>query len=282
MLQPSDSLKTFVFSNYGFSTVALYGIEQRFEMNKKTIFINNSDDLWINIFKKRFSSLLLLFTKFIPEHLALKTIFKINVVILHLLKTYKGYRHLQGLPANGQRTWSNSWSSFRSNNTLRNFKLEMAKKFYGNISFTDIKIAFLAEQTNLLWKQQWYQIWKKTGTSRDSKLGKRKSKKIIKPDLMLMSKGQVFLPLMKKDLTKKQKTKFDQSAFACGYRTGFTKILLKDLLKNISAHTAKNISKISLLTPVTKRKKIKKKTIDIKAKKAKHKLKKQKKKSVWD
>lgn len=32
----------------------------------------------------------------------------IHIVFLDLLQTYKGWRHLRGHPANGQRTWTNA------------------------------------------------------------------------------------------------------------------------------------------------------------------------------
>jgi len=46
---------------------------------------------------------------------------KLNIIRKYLLKSYQGYCHLLGKPVRGQRTWSNSWNSFKCNNVLRNF-----------------------------------------------------------------------------------------------------------------------------------------------------------------
>jgi len=200
----------------------MFNLLKRLEFSKNELFISQ---------KQKFTILITLFKLKIPEFTSLKNIVKFNVILLNSINSYKGYRHLKGLPVNGQRTWSNGWSSYRNNHTLRSFKIELAKKYYGNIAYADIKIAFLAEQTNLLWKQQWYKLWKQTATTRFFKVLKSTNKKSSKPDLLLMAKGNIFLPSLKKDLTKKQKTNFDKSIFACGYRVGFTKILLKDLMK---------------------------------------------------
>jgi hypothetical protein len=115
--------------------------------------------------------------------------------------------------------------------------------------------------------------------TRNIKSSQKNIKKSSKPDLLLMAKGNVFLPSLKKELTKKQKTNFDKSIFACGYKVGFTKILLKDLMKQTN-QTSNTVLTSTLYNSTAKKKKIKKKNIDDKTKKLKHKQKKQKKKSV--
>jgi ribosomal protein S13 len=54
---------------------------------------------------------------------------KLNILRKYLLKSYQGYCHSLGKPVRGQRTWSNSWNSFKCNNILRNFitKVQRAK-----------------------------------------------------------------------------------------------------------------------------------------------------------
>lgn len=59
---------------------------------------------------------------------------KLNIVRLYLVKSYRGRCHAIGKPVNGQRTWSNAWTSYKYNYTLRKFigetrsKLEKEKK----------------------------------------------------------------------------------------------------------------------------------------------------------
>lgn len=277
-LTQTTDVKKLVKISYGMNSCTKRKLEQRLEFlqfltRNTTGSINGS----LNIFY--LSSLMGYFESLIPEKLNLKALAKSQVITSYLISSYKGYRHLRGLPVNGQRTWTNGWSSYRTNYTLRNFKLESARKFYGNISYADIKTAFLAEQTNLIWKQQWYQIWKKIATNRSVKAS-TKNKKSNKPDVLLMSKGHIFLPLIKKDMTKKQKTRYDQSIFACGYRVGFSKNLLKELTKYNAVSGDSNVALLG--SSAVKKKKQKKKTNDQKTKQIKHKQKKQKKKSIWD
>jgi ribosomal protein S13 len=54
---------------------------------------------------------------------------KLNILRKYLIKSYQGYCHSIGKPVRGQRTWSNSWNSFKCNNVLRNFinKVQRAK-----------------------------------------------------------------------------------------------------------------------------------------------------------
>lgn len=46
---------------------------------------------------------------------------KLRIVRLYLIKSYRGRCHALGKPVNGQRTWSNAWSSYKSNLLLRKF-----------------------------------------------------------------------------------------------------------------------------------------------------------------
>ena len=79
----------------------------------------------------------------------------INIFLLHLLTTYRGWRHSRGLPVRGQRTWSNGWSSYRSNLTLRSFKIKIAKHLYGGQTSNEYVTAYLAEEVNNMWRLQW-------------------------------------------------------------------------------------------------------------------------------
>ena len=46
---------------------------------------------------------------------------RFNIIRLYLIKSYKGKCHALGKPVNGQRTWSNAWSSYNNNYILRKF-----------------------------------------------------------------------------------------------------------------------------------------------------------------
>ena len=46
---------------------------------------------------------------------------KFNIIRLYLIKSYRGRSHALGKPVRGQRTWSNSWNSYKVNTLLRSF-----------------------------------------------------------------------------------------------------------------------------------------------------------------
>lgn len=53
---------------------------------------------------------------------------RLNIIRLYLIRTYRGWCHALGKPVRGQRTWSNGWSSYKYNKTLRKFILETTRK----------------------------------------------------------------------------------------------------------------------------------------------------------
>ena len=55
----------------------------------------------------------------IPQHSSLKKKILINVLLNVSVGTYKGVRHMHGLPVRGQRTWSNGKTSYLISNNLK-------------------------------------------------------------------------------------------------------------------------------------------------------------------
>lgn len=53
---------------------------------------------------------------------------RLNIIRLYLIKSYRGRCHALGKPVRGQRTWSNGWTSYKINLTLRKFVSEMKFK----------------------------------------------------------------------------------------------------------------------------------------------------------
>jgi len=48
-------------------------------------------------------------------------LYRLNVIRLYLIRSYRGKCHALGKPVKGQRTWSNAWNSYNVNKTLRVF-----------------------------------------------------------------------------------------------------------------------------------------------------------------
>lgn len=54
-------------------------------------------------------------------------LYRLNIIRLYLIKSYRGRCHALGKPVRGQRTWSNAWTTYRSNKLLRNFIADTRK-----------------------------------------------------------------------------------------------------------------------------------------------------------
>lgn len=270
VIDSESSLYNNVYFTYGLKKKTLKVLTERMEIDNNTQVKNLSKAEWE------------LYTEIIYSVVPFKcNILKrttFNIFMLDLITTYRGWRHSRGLPVRGQRTWTNAWSCYKSNWVLRNFKLILAKKKYGNIPIRDIRTASLAEYVNLTWKQQWGYEWL---AAKNSRLRFKGNKNTIKIDIYAMANYQVMHPLKLKNLSKKQKQSFKKNYFSLGFEPGFTKPLLMELYNLINSDEPKNqdLSSSSLIMKdgrSSKKNSPKKKTEINKKKKEK------KKKSVWD
>lgn len=187
----------------------------------------------------------------------IKSFNAINICILDFIWSYKGYRHIKGLPVHGQRTWSNGWSTSRSNFILRSIRARWAFKYYGNITLRDAKFGLYAEYNNSLWKRQWRNCWFYAKKRRLSIAAlKKKNNQYHNPTINIknMAAGYIFLPSLKKELTKKQKSLQEQSIYAVGYPLGFSKVAFLDSILQRSKFSKMKDKTIELFKHVNKRK----------------------------
>lgn len=204
---------------FGINKKINYLLKLRFELKK---------NYYLNMLTRRQKSGLFFFLfSIIPENKSIKNKHFLNIYMYDILHTYKGWRHLQGLPVNGQRTWSNAWSTYKTNLFLRNYKLLFIKKIYGNISLHEINTIMLAEQYNLLWKLQWNMDWLEAKKKRLNILKNKTA--FIKVDLKAMAKGQI-TKIGKTAKLGKKKREIKKNVFNLGFDIGFTKKLYQ--LKN--------------------------------------------------
>jgi hypothetical protein len=162
---------------------------------------------------------------------------------------------------------------------MREVKLKIAKKFYGNLPPSEINMAYLAEDINLLWKAQWDNEWK--AAKKKIKLAEKKNSRTpMKIDLASMAKNNIILDDVtnKKLKANKKKRVVQKNVFTLGFDPGFTRFVLKSY--NTIVRSTYPVMLVETKTK-TKKSPIKKK-IDIKAQKLAHKKKKKSKKSVWD
>lgn len=209
----SYSLSEFFFKHpcYGFSKKLFSIITTRLEtrLEKKSKELKTSKLL--SVYK--------ILSTIVPDKKELKKKLTLNIFVLDLVGSYRGLRHAFGLPVRGQRTWSNSWSCYRSNLVLRQFKIKLSKRLYTSITLSELNIAYLAEQINNLWRLQWDAEWKKAKQQRQAQA--KKSHNIIKVDLKAIASANV-----------SQKNKKKQLASSIGFDPGFTKYVLKQSIKN--------------------------------------------------
>ena len=201
----------------------------------------------------------------IPVTTNYETRHAINIFFLDIITVYKGWRHSNGLPARGQRTWTNAWTAYKNNLVLRKFKANLARKLYGNQPSEFINMAQLAEDVNAYWKLQWVNEWRE---AKKKRLWGPKNDydNTYKIDLRSMAKKNVW-GFTKKERRQKKKVESKKNVFALGFDPGFVKVIMK---------MNSNYKNIFMTTSEEKKKKPQKK------KPQKKKILKKKKKSVWD
>lgn len=59
-------------------------------------------------------------------------LYRLSLIRLYLIKSYRGRCHALGKPVRGQRTWSNAWNSYNTNTTLRTFISETRRVLLQN------------------------------------------------------------------------------------------------------------------------------------------------------
>ncbi len=208
----SYSLSDFFFnySCYGFSKKLFNIVSSRVEsrVNKKSKEFKTSQ--LISIYR--------VLLNVVPNGKDFKRRVVFNIFMLDLVNSYRGLRHAFGLPVRGQRTWTNAWSSYRSNLILRQFKIKLSKKLYTSITISELNIAYLAEQINNLWKIQWDGEWKKA--KRQRQIQAKKSRNLYRVDLKTIAGANVSV-----------KDKKKQPNYVIGFDPGFTKYVIKQSLK---------------------------------------------------
>jgi len=144
-------IEFFLKNNFGTKHFFLKKIRLRFEaFNDKTLLELNTPQI------NAFIDLLIL--RF-PQNLFFKNYFLLNIIFLDFSYSYKGWRHLLGLPVNGQRTWSNANSSYNSNKLLRDYKFKLGKLFFGRAAGGELQLVLMSEYLNMLWRKQFFMEW---------------------------------------------------------------------------------------------------------------------------
>lgn len=251
------NLRNIVVSSYGVKKFTSIFFEKRTEILFNKQIFNYSLSSWF-CFLSCYGAL-------VPFDCSIKNRMLANIFFLDFINSYKGWRHLRGLPSRGQRTWTNATSSYKNNLVLRHLKLLQFKKMLGSLNINDIAVSLNAESVNLLWKNQWEHEWREAKKKRIFFLQKNSIN--FKIDLFSASKCIVGGFNKKYSKSKQQKTSIKNNSFTIGFDFGFTKGLFQD----------KNKASNLIVNPVIqKKKKVKKKVDNIST------VIKKKKKDQWD
>lgn len=268
IIDSEESIYSNVVFNFGLKNKFVIYIENRTEINSNKIIKNLNKNEWESYIESIYNV--------VPFKLNIYKRKIMNIYVLDMITTYRGWRHYRGLPVRGQRTWTNAWSSYKSNWLLRNYKLLVSKKNYNNVPIKDVKVASVAEYVNFMWKQQWDVEWV---SAKNSRLQFKGNKNTIKIDIYAMANYQVMHPLKLKNLSKKQKQSFKKNYFSLGFDYGFTKNLLQEIYSEDSNGNLDGLSKSSL---IFKDDRLNKKNSPKKKAEVNKNVKKKQKKSVWD
>lgn len=116
------SLENIINILQGFSSKFFYRILQRFEL---TFFTKVRDLFLIDACKYNHkvisSPLNIILSQINSVNNVRFDLYKLNLIRLYLIKSYRGRCHALGKPSRGQRTWSNAWNAYKLNSTLRSY-----------------------------------------------------------------------------------------------------------------------------------------------------------------
>lgn len=225
----NGSFKSFFLKpKLGIGSFFYYYFIKRLELSKNLIKSNLSNKLKYKVYKE--------LSIIQPDNSYIVNRYKVGIYFSDLIQSFKGWRHLKGLPTNGQRTWSNGWTCYKSNTTLREHKLSTAKSFYGRGYKADIKVSFMAEHINWLWKKQWPWEW---AYSRQV-VFKVFRKNPYKFQIDLFSIASCLLGSLKPNNPKQGKKKKKLLTGYVGFDKNFTKLYARYLINMSKKRKRKN------------------------------------------
>ena len=188
-----------------------------------------------------------------------------NLIIHDLLLTYKGWRHFKGLPVNGQRTWTNSKNSKKSNIELKGLKFRIFKSFYKGFNNSSVNVGMSVESYNRLWYKQWHSEWVLNKTKRQKFM--KTSNKVCVYDFISVVAGRIS-GYQRQAKPGKKKRVYKSNFFTIGLRKGSTKRLIGSALKKSPGATIKDKNGLAqvLMSTVREKKKVNKKVSSVKKK----------------
>lgn len=202
---------------YGVSHRLTTILRQRFELYKTDIL----NPLNIQFFFEQMCV-------FVPAPFSFRFLYAYHITWLEYINSYRTYRHLFNLPANGQRTWGGGKSAKNNKSQLFDYKLKKLGKFFKANS-----TLFAAEIINLLWAQQWPHEWEVSRRyQKQLPWYVQKKKKWLATDVMAARRIESFFKhpyKFKKKKHHRKKKKLNKHIITTGFNFGFSQHLNKNL-----------------------------------------------------
>ena len=192
---------------FGIKKHTVQKFEERLEVVDNNYLTDYKNNKWIILNNILYSM--------VPKNRSMQKRTLINIYFLDFINSYRGYRHAFGLPTRGQRSWTNGISVFKSNNILRNYKINIFKKSFGLSLKDNINNIYYLDQINFIWKNQWEFEWNLA--QRHHTVALKKNRGYIKYDIGVLSRINPNIRDFKK-----------QKSFSIGFDTSFIKELLKN------------------------------------------------------
>jgi len=135
----------------GLGLVTKIKILKRFELN---LLYTNHFNTFLEYDKDTRKLINILLSQITSVNNQISEIQKANLIRLYLTKTYRGRAQALGKPSRGQRTWSNAWTSYYYNKTLRMFINTIQKNLSKNKKEEQINYKIVQKKTRKSTKSQ--------------------------------------------------------------------------------------------------------------------------------
>jgi len=139
-----SNLKSFCSEVGGINLATKIQILKRFELN---LLYNNYLKLFSYYDKDLRKSINILLSQISSVNNQVYEINRFNLIRLYLIKSYRGKAQALGKPSRGQRTWSNAWTSYHYNKTIRNFITNIQKNLNKNKKEEQINYKVIKKKT---------------------------------------------------------------------------------------------------------------------------------------
>ena len=117
---------------------------KRFELNLLYI---NCFALFSSYDKDMRKSINILLSQISSVNNQISEIERFNLIRVYLIKSYRGKAQALGKPSRGQRTWSNAWTSFHYNKTIRGFITQIQRNINKDKKEEQISYKVLKKKT---------------------------------------------------------------------------------------------------------------------------------------